>query len=86
LAAITDRNGNTVTLTRESPAPGQFGRITRITEPAGRFFTLTYDPANRITSVPDPIGRVVTYTYDAQGRLETVTDRIRTLTSPLFGE
>jgi RHS repeat-associated protein len=74
LVAITDRNDNTVTVTRESPGPGRFGLITRITEPGGRSFTLVYDAANRITSATDPIGRVVRYTYDAQGRLETVTD------------
>ena len=59
LSAITDRNGNTVTITRSSPAPGLFGLITQITEPAGRSFTLTYDGA-RIASVTDPIGRTVT--------------------------
>jgi RHS repeat-associated protein len=72
LAAITDRNGNTVTLTRGT---GLFDRrILQITEPAGRAFTLTYDASNRIASVTDPIGRVVQYAYDAQGRLDTVTD------------
>ena len=76
LAAITDRNGNTVTVTRESPGPGpnRFGLITRITEPAGRSLGLTYDDAGRITLVTDPIGRTVQYSYDAQGRLTTVTD------------
>jgi len=74
LAAMTDRNGNTVTVTREGSSPGNFGRIIRITEPAGRLFTLAYDGANRVTSVTDPLGRVVQYTYDAQGRLSTVTD------------
>lgn len=74
LSAITDRNGNTVTITRSSPAPGLFGLITQITEPAGQSFALTYDAAGRITAVTDPINRQVQYTYDVQGRLETVTD------------
>src|SRR5439155_3748969 len=45
LSAITDRNGNTVSITRESPGPdpSRFGLITRITEPAGRSLTLGYD-------------------------------------------
>ncbi len=73
LAAITDRNGNTVSITRVA-VPFQNHLITQITEPAGRSFTLAYDTAGRITSVTDPIGRVVQYTYDALGRLETVTD------------
>jgi len=74
LSAITDRNGNTVTITRESPAPGVFGLITQITEPTGRSYALNYDGVGRITSVSDPIARQVLYTYDAEGRLETVTD------------
>lgn len=72
LAAITDRNGNTVTLTRQLVFLQN--RITQITEPAGRSLTLAYDSAGRITTVTDPIGRVVQYSYDAQGRLSTVTD------------
>jgi RHS repeat-associated protein len=74
LSAITDRNGNTVTITRDSPAPGVFGLITQITEPAGRSYTLTYDGVGRVTSVTDPIARRVLYTYDVEGHLETVTD------------
>jgi len=74
LAAITDRTGNTVTITRSSPAPGLFGLITRLTEPAGRSLDLTYDTTGRITTVTDPLGRTVRYTYDAPGRLETVVD------------
>jgi RHS repeat-associated protein len=74
LAAIVDRNGNTVTITREGSNAQSFGRITRITEPAGRAFVLGYDDANRIVTVTDPIDRVVRYAYDAQGRLATVTD------------
>jgi len=80
LAAITDRNGNTVTITRSSPAPGLFGLVTRITEPAGRAIDLTYDGAGRITRVTDPLGRAVQYTYDALGRLQTVTDAAGGLT------
>ena len=74
LSSIVDRTGNTVTITREGSSPTSFGRITRITEPAGRSLTLAYDTENRIVSVTDPLGRVVGYGYDAQGRLETVSD------------
>ncbi|HKF67766.1 MAG TPA: RHS repeat-associated core domain-containing protein [Vicinamibacterales bacterium] len=83
LSTMTDRNGNVVTITRESPGPTQerFGLITRITEPAGRFLTLAYDTAGRITGVTDPIGRSVLYTYDGQGHLATVTDAAGGLTS-----
>jgi len=72
LAAITDRNGNTVTLTRQ--AVFQQNRITQIIEPAGRALTLGYDAAGRVTTITDPIGRVVRYEYDPQGRIGTVTD------------
>ncbi len=72
LAAITDRNGNTVTLTREGVF--QQNRITQITEPAGRLLTLAYDTAGRVSTITDPIGRVVQYFYDPQGRLSTVID------------
>ena len=75
LAALTDRTGNTVTITRTSNIPaGLFGLITRLTEPAGRRLDLTYDATGRVTQVTDPIGRTVQYAYDAEGRLETVTD------------
>jgi RHS repeat-associated protein len=74
LAAIVDRNGNTLTTTREGSSPGNFGRITKITEPTGRNLTLAYDNANRVVSITDPLNAVVSYTYDTSGRLETVTD------------
>ncbi len=72
LTQITDRNGNTVTLTRGTNLFDR--RILQITEPAGRALTLAYDTSNRLTSVTDPIGRQVQYAYDAQGHLFTVTD------------
>ncbi|MBI4638965.1 MAG: hypothetical protein HY727_21720 [Candidatus Rokubacteria bacterium] len=73
LAAITDRNGNTVTVTRATVS-GAFGRITQLTEPAGRVMTFTYDESGRITAVTDPLSRAVRYSYDLLGRLETVLD------------
>src|SRR5262249_46499248 len=72
LAAVTDRNGNTVTLTRQ--AAFQQTRITQIQEPAGRALPLAYGTAGRISSIAGPIGRVVQYNYDSQGRLSTVID------------
>ena len=71
LISQADRNGNTLTITRD----GQ-GRVVRITEPAGRSLTMGYSGGNvvRIDFIRDPIGREVRYGYDASGRLETVTD------------
>jgi RHS repeat-associated protein len=71
LQAITDRYGNTITITH---ANGQTGNITRVTAPNGRFLAFTYDGSNRITQVTDILGRAVSYTYDANGNLSTVTD------------
>lgn len=67
LADQTDRNGNRLTIERDTSA-----HITRIVEPAGRELTVTY-AGNRLTSVSDPIGRTVSYAY-VSGILDTVTD------------
>src|SRR5262249_35636894 len=80
VSAITDRNGNTVTITRSSPAPGLFGLIASITEPAGRSFNMTYDGGGRVTEITEPNGRAVPSTYDSQGRLERVTDPVGGIT------
>ncbi|MGH7427765.1 MAG: carboxypeptidase regulatory-like domain-containing protein, partial [Candidatus Methylomirabilaceae bacterium] len=83
-----DRNGNKVTIERDST-----GRILRILEPAGRALNVSYagaqiseirDPlgrtvqygytGGRLSTVTDPAGGVTTYTYDGQGRILTITD------------
>jgi RHS repeat-associated protein len=69
LLSITDRNGNTVTVSRDSS-----GNITEITSPNGRWITVQHDTSNRITQLQDNIGRTVSYTYDSSGRLATLTD------------
>lgn len=71
LQSITDLNGNTTTLVRNTSNPIE---ITEIVDSVGRKFELTYGSANRISQVTDPIGRTVNYTYTSFGRLETVTD------------
>lgn len=69
LQAIRDRNGNQITLTRQS------GNITQITSPSGRYIQLSYVAGtNTISQARDSIGRVVQYSYDSKGRLHTVTD------------
>jgi RHS repeat-associated protein len=72
LAAINDRNGNTVTVTRTTV--GTTDRITQVTEGTGRVIALSYDGAGRIITVTDPLGRIVQYGYDNLGRLQAVTD------------
>ncbi len=71
LKAMADRNGNTVTILRDS-----IGRPVTLVEPSGRQLTITYDPGviTRIRSVRDPIGRTVSYTYDLTNHLAGVTD------------
>jgi RHS repeat-associated protein len=70
LTAQRDRNGNTVTITRD----GQ-GRVASLTEPAGRQLLFSYSGTGLlITQVTDPLGRTVRYAYDGSGRLVTVTD------------
>ena len=65
-----DRNGNTVTITRDVQ-----GRVTTLTEPAGRHFTFSYSGTGlQVSQVSDPIGRTVRYSYDGAGRLSSVTD------------
>ena len=73
LVSITDPNGNTITITRQSGTPD---RILSVTDPVGRSLTFLYDVQNRITKITDPINRMVTYTYNGGGRLATVTNPI----------
>jgi RHS repeat-associated protein len=73
LIGITDRNGNRVTISRNSPSEtlGATSHITRITSPNGRWISLQYDSKDRVKRATDNLGRIVTYTYDnysASGR------------------
>ena len=68
LQSQTDRNGNTIQLSRDSQ-----GRVVRIGLFFGGELTVNYTDAG-IASITDPIGRQVRYSYDALGRLDTVTD------------
>ena len=75
LVAQSDRNGNTLTITRD-----QFGAPSQLTEPGGRALSFTVDAVAvgvaRLLATTDPIGRTVRYGYSASApfRLETVTD------------
>jgi len=71
LLGIRDRNGNTVTITRDSN-----GNKTQISSPNGRYIKFQNDSSNRITQAQDNIGRTVQYLYDSVGRLEQVTDAL----------
>ncbi|MFM0110115.1 RHS repeat-associated core domain-containing protein [Paraburkholderia nemoris] len=74
LSSVQDRNGNTVTITRNSVT----GAVTSISGPNGRVLTFTSIVGARgtplISRVVDPLNRQVSYTYDSQDRLTQVTD------------
>jgi len=76
LQTITDRNGNTISLTHDGS-----GRLTAITDTAGRVYSLIYDGSGHITSISDPTGRTVAYHYDTNGNLIQVTDPAGTVTT-----
>ena len=69
LAAIADRNGNTV-------ACGYDGqdRLTTLTDTVGRTLSLSYDGSDRLTGISDPLGRTWSYAYDGAGDLISYTD------------
>lgn len=69
LAAESDANGNTTTVTRDSNF-----RIVKVTEPLGRALTFQYS-GNYIDIVADPLGRTIQYTHDANGLITAVTRR-----------
>jgi len=68
IQSITDRNGNTVTMTYSG------GNLTAITDTYGRPLSLSYDAQNHLSQVTDPLGRVTTFTYDTGRHLTKVTD------------
>ena len=58
MTALLDRNGNSITLTRDGG-----NKLTLITDASGRVVTLTYDASNRITQIVLPDQGTITYTY-----------------------
>jgi RHS repeat-associated protein len=67
LAQITDRNGETRTLSYTG------GIVKRISDDRGRFIDLAWTDGH-ITGAEDSTGRTVSYAYDAAGDLTAVTD------------
>ncbi|MEC5404059.1 DUF6531 domain-containing protein [Paraburkholderia sp. MPAMCS5] len=74
LTRLQDRNGNTVTITRDSKT----GVLTTLTSPNGRALTFSSIMGTRgtplISRVTDALNRQVSYQYDNQDRLSQVTD------------
>ncbi|MBP6669029.1 MAG: hypothetical protein KA180_06240 [Gemmatimonadales bacterium] len=49
------------------------GRLSRITDPAGRVSQFSYDSAGRVTAQTLPDGRTIGFGYDANGNLTSLT-------------
>jgi RHS repeat-associated protein len=64
LQDVTDRNGNTLTVTANG-----------ITSSSGASVQFVRDANGRITQIIDPAGKSITYAYDAAGNLETMTNQ-----------
>lgn len=88
LIQVTDRHGNTMTLTYDSQGrfiqvedPGKrvvtFGYtgnlVTSMTDPLGQKTTYTYNQANELVRVQHPDGTTDSYTYDSNHNLTSVT-------------
>ncbi|HEX2205847.1 MAG TPA: RHS repeat-associated core domain-containing protein [Longimicrobium sp.] len=65
---VRDRFGNQTTFTHLS------GRLTTITDPAGKALTLEYDAVGKLSAIRDPGGRVSRFTVDAAGDLARIVD------------
>ena len=78
LKSITDRNGNTTSLTYSG------ANLTQVTDPVGRTLTFSYSSPNCAKCVSqvvagragDPLQRIVSYTYDGGRHLIKATDQL----------
>jgi RHS repeat-associated protein len=70
LLSITDRAGNTETLSYSSST----GVLTSVTDDFGHSLTFAYDSEGQLTSVTDSDGNLVKYAYDSSGQLTQVTN------------
>ena len=77
LTAMTDRSGNTTTLTYSG------SNLTRIADPVGRAITFEYDGFGKVIKVTDPLNRSWIYGYSnevAYGILASVTNPLGNVT------
>lgn len=65
LAAISDRNSNTISMTYN------VGKLATVTDSTARSLTFTYNGSGRISDMKDWAGRQFHYDYDAYGNLVT---------------
>ncbi len=64
LVSVTDRNGNTLTISANG-----------VTHSSGKNVVFNRDGQGRISSIVDPLGNSLTYDYDANGDLVRFTNR-----------
>ncbi len=68
LLSQSDRNGYVTTLAYAG------GKLSSVTDPAGRALTFSYDATGHLIKVADPAGRNVQYQYDAGNNLVAVSE------------
>ena len=76
LDSMTDRNGNTLSIERDSN-----NNLQSVVSPNERGLYFTTDSSGRITQAEDDIGRTTGYSYNAAGYLASVTDQNGGVTS-----
>lgn len=78
LTAVTDGNGNRITLSYDGN-----GNLSQVTDTAGRLFQLTY-AGPLLTSVVDPTGRTLQFTYDGASNQISFRDANNNLNSYFY--
>src|SRR5207248_2650880 len=68
LLSLTDRDGNTTTLTYDVN-----GHLSAVTDPFGRVLTANTNANGLATSINDTLGTIATYTYGGSNELLSVT-------------
>ncbi|PYJ97694.1 MAG: hypothetical protein DME23_14180 [Verrucomicrobia bacterium] len=72
LVAVTDAIGQVTTL--DYTWPGDIRKVTKITDPFGRFATFSYSGnSNELSSVTDELGLTTTFSYDTNEFLTSMT-------------
>lgn len=72
LTKIEDRNGNATVIHVTTDATG--GRVTRVSDPAGRDLTFTYNGDGRCARITTPDSREILFGYDSHQNLASITD------------
>ena len=68
LLSLTDRNGNTTSLTYDVN-----GHLSSVSDPFGRVLTVTTNANGQATAISDSLGMVATYAYGGSNELLSVT-------------